>query len=364
MIIQIGVYPPPIGGVSIFIKRLKENLDNIGIKNEIWDISSQIKKDNSIKKIPLFLMPLVIFLRKDIELIHIHLKNKFILAYFLLFKKVMSKRNKIITIHCNAKQLIKKPNDIIIKSLNTFDEVICVKKGDKDLLKRFDLRTNVVEIPAFIPPHSKKNDEKKIPSYIWEFISEHKPILAASSYKLVFHNGLDLYGLDMGVELCTKLKKNYNNIGFLFFLPTIGNKVYYEKMKKHIFKKNLQNNFIIITDNMNLYPILKKIDLFIRPTTTDGDAISIREALYFQKPVVASDCVPRPKGTTLFKTRDHIDLFNKVNESLQKYDKQKLQNMKSENNFKKILNLYEKYLENQIKNNKSQHNLGLSYGKE
>ena len=44
---------------------------------------------------------------------------------------------------------------------------------------------------------------------------------------------------------------------------------------------NLEENFYFLTGQKELWPIFKKASLMIRPTNTDGDALSIREALYF-----------------------------------------------------------------------------------
>ena len=49
----------------------------------------------------------------------------------------------------------------------------------------------------------------------------------------------------------------------------------------------------------------------IRATATDGDAISIKEALYLQKPTIATDCVPRPQGVILFEY-NNADSFSKA----------------------------------------------------
>jgi glycosyltransferase involved in cell wall biosynthesis len=42
----------------------------------------------------------------------------------------------------------------------------------------------------------------------------------------------------------------------------------------------------------------------VRPTRSDGDALSIREALHAAVPVVASDVVERPEGTLTFPLED------------------------------------------------------------
>jgi glycosyltransferase involved in cell wall biosynthesis len=56
-------------------------------------------------------------------------------------------------------------------------------------------------------------------------------------------------------------------------------------------------------------------DVFVRPTITDGDSVSVRECLSLGVPVVASDAVARPPGCVLFKSRD-MDGFDAAVESV------------------------------------------------
>ena len=65
-----------------------------------------------------------------------------------------------------------------------------------------------------------------------------------------------------------------------------------------------------------IWPLFKKVDLFLRPTNTDGFGISLAEAIHFGTLAIASDVCPRPEGTILFKNRDFNDLFTKVNKIL------------------------------------------------
>ena len=54
--------------------------------------------------------------------------------------------------------------------------------------------------------------------------------------------------------------------------------------------------------------ILQRAEGYVRATDRDGDAVAIREAAHFGIPVVASDCVERPRATILFKTGDSQSL--------------------------------------------------------
>ena len=62
--------------------------------------------------------------------------------------------------------------------------------------------------------------------------------------------------------------------------------------------------------------MLKHCDLFVRPTSTDGDAVSIREALWLGVPTVASDAVARPAGVATFRSRDADDLARKIMQTI------------------------------------------------
>jgi len=65
-------------------------------------------------------------------------------------------------------------------------------------------------------------------------------------------------------------------------------------------------------------PVISRSDLFLRPTTTDGDAVSVREALELGVPVVASDAVPRPDAVVLYRAGDLADFVAKVREALER----------------------------------------------
>ena len=73
------------------------------------------------------------------------------------------------------------------------------------------------------------------------------------------------------------------------------------------------DDYILLTcTSLSFARLIAQSDIVLRPTCTDGDALTIREALDLNKPVVASDVVGRPAGTILFKNRDLSDLCDRV----------------------------------------------------
>jgi hypothetical protein len=81
-------------------------------------------------------------------------------------------------------------------------------------------------------------------------------------------------------------------------------------------KLNLNECFLLLNENLSFVRLIEQADIVLRPTNTDGDALTIREALYLNKTVIASDVVKRPSGTILFKSRDTNDLEIKIMENI------------------------------------------------
>ena len=85
---------------------------------------------------------------------------------------------------------------------------------------------------------------------------------------------------------------------------------------------NLGDNFILIYDELDeIWPLYLTSDVFVRATNTDGNALSIKEALWFETPVIASDCVDRPEGITLFRSRSAESLSNRIEEYILSCDR-------------------------------------------
>ena len=62
--------------------------------------------------------------------------------------------------------------------------------------------------------------------------------------------------------------------------------------------------------------LMSRSDVFLRPTLSDGDSISVREAISLGVPVVASRIGARPAGATLFESGNVEDLLSKLDLAL------------------------------------------------
>lgn len=359
----VGPYPPPLGGISLHIQRLKQHLENAGMEFTIYKLGASGKEGNKsiipIKKTKAWLLRLL-FHAGDHEIIHLSCGSSWVLrVYFGLILHFLERKKYIVTWHGNditwpyAVSCLRKPalglrarfiTWLVLNSFKRADFVICVNPQGRDLLISKGVKPERVEvIPSFIPPAVKEDEIAEVPKEVWDFIRSHKPVISANASAIRFYNGQDLYGIDMCIDLCANLKSAYPEIGFIFCLPDIGDYEYFHKMKQRIVKEEIEDNFLFQTKACQFYPILMKSDVFVRPTNTDGDAVSLREALYFKVPSIVSDAVPRPEGTILFRSRDIDDFISKVKDVLSNYDKykKKLEKVMLEDNAEKIIKVYQ-----------------------
>lgn len=341
MIVQVGPYPRPIGGISIYIKRMKQHMDLLGIKNEVWDLSGIKKVKEGVLKVRLRYVPFKYLFRKDIEIIHYNICGIRPKLYISIFNKLFfKKRKKIITLHGDCENTLKHSKSDLVKSLNSFDAIICVKVGDTKHLTSAGVTKPIYEIPAFLFP--LEEEAGPIPEYILSFIESKDFVISANASTMQFHNDIDLYGIDMCIDLVIRLKEKGDNIGLIFCLPHVDNEVYYNKLISIIYNNKIEDNFLFVHQQMELWPIIKNTNLFIRPTNYDGYGVSIAEAIQQNVPAIASDVCERPEGTIVFKSRDLNDLYNKTIDVIYNYNsyKYKIKDIQYEDNGKKILDVY------------------------
>lgn len=316
-ILLVGGFPPPLGGVSVYASRLYHLLKKRGYNARYFNLS---KKEYFRYQSCISLLIYLFFLQFDIvHLLSLDLK----LFRLIFFVKKIKNISIYITDHNPRAFEINSIADIEFykKCLTHVDYLVVVadhilheyKKNTKDLPR------NILIKNAFLPP-PLEDETRILETYnksVLSFIEHHKPVIVANAFQIEFCKNIDLYGLDMCIEVTSLLKKEYPDIGFIFALANEDkNSNYVILMKNRIKELGIENNFYFMTGQKDLWPIFKMADLMVRPTYTDGYGISIDEALYFGCPAIASDVCKRAEGTIYFKNRDITDLYDKCTELL------------------------------------------------
>ena len=234
----------------------------------------------------------------------------------LVVQRVFGGRHKVgVTLH--NQNLIKKTSFIKKKIIQVFlrHAAFVVLNDDNYLLKLCShfhcSRNNFHILPAFLPP--TQAEYIGLSEDILFFRKQHSFLLSANAYKLRYENGIDIYGFDLLIQLVKSLKEKGINVGLVFCLPMIGDMEYYQKCLSSIKEMNIDDNILVVQREIpNGFEIWKLSDLFIRPTYTDIEGISVKEALFCGTPAVASDVCKRPSEAVLFKNRSYEDLEEKV----------------------------------------------------
>lgn len=300
-IVLIGPYPPPFGGVSVHIQRLANLLKEFGKNVTILNLG----KKGNLKYLNIFFK--LVSHKKSIISIH---SIDYKLSLVILVANIFRKLNLLLVVH-NPR------TDLFIKKTYRLSYLRLLKKAQvqfvRDNIKKDYLdnkfvsnNQNLSVFPAFIPP---KTDNETIEESLLNFINSKEKVLLF--YGVVhFRNNIDLYGIDMIVNVMESLVRKYPKIGMIVIL---GDHTKNSQYIKNLNKKHKTKNSILFVDgNIEMWPLYKRTDIFLRPTSSDGDAVSIREALFFNVKVIASNCVERPDGVILHKNRDVKDLYNKI----------------------------------------------------
>jgi glycosyltransferase involved in cell wall biosynthesis len=315
-LILSGRVPPPYGGVTIHIQRLLEHLDISEIEYTFFH------QEKSVYSILKFYCSQLHF-RKDV--IHVFGFQKSYVQFLLLilnkfFRKriVVSILNERAYFFFNSYNFIQRFNAILF--LKNVYRVISVNKNAQIPIVN---KSKIIHISPFIFPARCNLNEKQIPNEIRNFNIKHKYVIFANAFRIKFFNGIDLYGIDLAIEMLNQINKQRQDIGIIFHIPDIVDYDYLSLMKKRIKEYNLNESFIFYTHPLSTseyLSILKSSDIFIRPTNTDGDSISIREALYLKIPTITSDATIRPAGTILFENRNPQSLFEKGMDVINNYN--------------------------------------------
>lgn len=307
-ILQIGPISY-VGGVSIHIKRLTQLLrDEINfsiIDDSPVDVCLynyiNIRDYKNFKKI--------IAQVRSSDLIHIHSGN-WVIRIFTLFLSIIFNKKNIVTLH--SYRVSKVVNILTSVFLHKSTNIIAVNdKIANRLSKKLKKKTIIRE--AFVPPALVT---EVLPEDLREIIQKQneKVLICANAFRIQKYLGGELYGLDQCIEVAKKAKNNNFQLHIIFVIGTIRDKdlEYFNFFKSLITQNEIEDYITIYPKTISFVELIKSCNIVVRPTLTDGDALTIREALYLKKQVIASDIVNRPKGTVVYKTADSEDLYNKI----------------------------------------------------
>lgn len=276
-----------VGGVTIHVQRLRDYLEKIGFEYVFKDYKSN---------------NLIVLCREMSrhKIVHVHISNPVYQFLVVLIGRLL-RRKVVVTLHGDYGRFGKLKNQLVNTSMKLATVPIVINEKSYQACRSINKRTTL--IPAFIPPQKEESLQKEIVDLLEKLHSEGKKVISTNaSNTSVDKHGNEIYG----IEFLVQYYKDSQAFALVVSDPSGNYKRRYG---------TLQSDSVFFIDYPHpYYQVLKMVDYFVRNTSTDGDALSVRESLYLNIPTLCSDAVDRPNGVRLFKYCDKASFEKCFNE--------------------------------------------------
>ena len=339
-IMEFCLVPPPYGGVTVYVKRLSDQLRQDGYivggyyTSECKDLQIQQSpyyyetEYNASSPIILRALFHVIRIVKNVfdirpfSIVHYHGLENLKLLWFL---HKYCKKKVVITVHsAMVEGFYRRTNWVNKRYMRKLAEVdiqwIAVSEQVKQCMLKlpFTFFNEISVIAAYVPV--PQDSSTPLSLEMRNYIKSHTQNIAFYARSFMCNDGTDVYGFDAVLQLYVDILKHYNNtVGMVFCLSEDKDKQKIDQLHSKAKDLGIFGNIywqIGAIDNINL--VLQNVDVYVRPTSTDGDSVAVREVLDQGVQVVASDVCWRPKGVIIYHIGDSDDFVKKTMEALKK----------------------------------------------
>lgn len=284
----IGRIPPPIGGVTIHVQRLIDTLNRNGFKYRFIELN--------ISNIPKIIINIFRY-----SCFHLH-SSRVYLQFFFSFLSKLFNRNSIITYHGDLSRYTGFKNKLVLLSIRLSKYPIVL--NENSLKIALSHNKNSQRISSFIPPVNEAQISEETVSKIKTLQSRYTKVFATNAYMFTYDkNNTEIYGILDLIDVFN----NHNDFSLIISDPS-GD--YYKYIIEN--RINVNQNILILNHPHSFCEILKLSDASIRNTSTDGDSLSIKESLYYNKLTFATNVVSRSKGVITYKRGDYSILFKNI----------------------------------------------------
>lgn len=326
---ELGMVPPPFGGVSVYLRRLIEMLSKDGYSVGGYYM---IERDNEMSPelfdrwswLETYLFPVkifrFIFQMRKYRIIHSHLGLE-AMVYLWTIKKVLKKKI-VITIHNSMVKHYYDNTNMINKMflrLMAEDNGVCwiaVSEEGRAQMESLPVRfaSTVYVIPAYIPAIET---DLSLCESMDAYLSAHSKNLAFYGHSFMTNQGEDIYGYKEMLLIFKDVKARYNNVGLVYCIADISDENAVSGLLSFAQSLDLDKDIYWQLGSIsNMALLWERIDVYVRPTSTDGDSVSIREALESGAQVVASAVCKRPEQCYCFPGGDVIAASNAILDAL------------------------------------------------
>lgn len=307
----VGTIPPPFGGVSVHVNRKLDLLRRHGIDAKLYE---QTGKSDPLRGVyPLGTAKwrfLRLLLRFQEDVIHFHFNKHVALSMAYQVLKLRPGKSYSITVHSERPcreyfELGTRFQKAMGNYFRNAKHLVCVNRNICDFMTETlgIASSRISMIPAFLSPTRSELDESQIPESVVQFIHSKDKVIGTHGWFGYFVDGNHVYGFEQIARLAREISDSGKNIGIYTVISGCYEPAHREKILR--LQRELSDHWLIVESPFSCAALYQRTDLFLRPTLTDGDSVSIRECLSLGVPVLASDAVERPAACQTFPTQDY-----------------------------------------------------------
>ncbi|MFL6375640.1 MAG: glycosyltransferase family 4 protein [Pyrinomonadaceae bacterium] len=342
-VLQLGPYPPPEGGITrnmlAIRERLREREDRCSIV--ATSKSSRIANEQDVYH-PRSAAELISLIRKiDHDILHLHVGGDITrrVMSLCLAAATLGKRP-VMTFHSGgypktAEAQKARPSSARGRIFRQFSRVVVVNEELADVFGRYGVpreRIAVIAPFALTPPDASV----VLPDGISEFAGSHSPLLVSVGGLEPDYEPLFLINAMKGVL------ERHPNVGLII----VGGGSMQSAVETAVEHSGYSNSIRLAGDvrHAETLRLIAMAHAMLRITLFDGDAISVREALFVGTPVVATDNGMRPAGVRLTSRGDTDGLIRNIDRVLSQPSTRPRSLTPDYSNIDEVLGLYNELL--------------------
>ncbi len=342
-VLQLAPYPPPEGGISRNVLAIREDLRKNGHECSIIATakSSKITAEPDVyhPRSPIELVKLLSKL--DFDILHVHVGGDVpprVLAFLAVCAR-FGRGKSVLTFHSGGYAIenveTAKSFSLAGATFRRFTKIIGVNSLMLKMFENFGVKKERLKvIPPFV--HQSPDKSIEIPANLKEFAERHAPFLLTVCLLE------DAYDLFMQIDAMEKLLEKMPDAGLMI----VGSGSLEDKLKQWIAGKSYAERIFLAGDVVHpvTLHLIDKADVLLRTTLFDGDAIAVREALFLETPVIATDNKMRPDGVNLIPMHDADALIKQIERLAKNEKKTKIEKADDRSNITEVLKVYEELL--------------------
>jgi len=305
-VLLLGSYPPPQGGLQVHLVALRRYLREHSNTCSVINLDRHRGGDDDLVYYPSSALGVLwLLLRLPYDVVHLHVGGDLTTRHLVLglVCSWLPGNKSVLTLHSGGYPSSPAGQATTRGSIRGFvlRQFDCVVGVNREIVELFGRAGVPSARSQLIEPHALfqgdidgllgADRDVALGDRLAPFFDTHDPILLTV--------GLleKEYNLALQIEVLEEVRKTHPQAG----LAIIGSGSLESELRGFIAEQTYAEHVLLCGDIEHRATLraIAECDLLLRPTSYDGDAISVREALHFGTPVLASDNGMRPAGVRL-----------------------------------------------------------------